>query len=200
MVADDEADAAVVAADLLAQAEHDPAAIPCLICLSEAFAAAVDAEIAAQLAVLPTAEIASQALKNGYAVVVGSVDEAADISDRLAVEHVELHVKDAMALAGRLKHYGGLFVGGGAAEVLGDYGAGPNHTLPTGGTARSTGGLSVMTFLRVRTWMRVDDLAAANTMVQDAAMLGDLEGLAGHASAARMRLEKGSESGGKRKR
>ena len=88
----------------------------------------------------------------------------------------------------------------GAAEVLGDYGAGPNHTLPTGGTARSTGGLCTLTFLRVRTWMRVDDLVAANTMVEDAVMLGDLEGLAGHAAAARMRLTKSSESGSKRKR
>ena len=95
---------------------------------------------------------------------------------------------DAVALQKKIKHYGGLFVGAGAAEVLGDYGAGPNHTLPTGGTARSYGGLSVFTFLRVRTWMRVDDLAAAKTMVEDAAMLGDLEGLAGHAAAARFRL------------
>ena len=89
----------------------------------------------------------------------------------------------------------------GAAEVLGDYGAGPNHTLPTGGTARSTGGLCALTFLRVRTWMRVDDMGAARTMVQDAATLGDLEGLAGHAAAARLRLKDGAdEVGGKRKR
>ena len=66
-----------------------------------------------------------------------------------------------MAFGMSLKHYGGLFIGAGAAEVLGDYGAGPNHTLPTGGTARSTGGLCVLTFLRVRTWMRVDDPVAA---------------------------------------
>ena len=76
-------------------------------------------------------------------------------------------------------------------QVLGDYGAGPNHTLPTGGTARSTGGLCVLTFLRVRTWMRVDDREAARQMTLDAAMLGDLEGLAGHAAAARIRLPAG---------
>ena len=95
---------------------------------------------------------------------------------------------DPGPIARRLEHYGGLFVGEKSCEVLGDYGAGPNHTLPTGGTARSTGGLCALTFLRVRTWMRVDDLAAAKTMVEDAAMLGDLEGLAGHAAAARFRL------------
>lgn len=73
-------------------------------------------------------------------------------------------------------------------QVLGDYGAGPNHTLPTGGTARSTGGLCALTFLRVRTWMRVDDLHAAEQMTRDAAMMGDVEGLCGHAAAARIRL------------
>jgi len=94
-------------------------------------------------------------------------------------------------VAKQVDHYGGLFVGHNAAEVLGDYGAGPNHTLPTGGTARSMGGLSVMTFLRVRTWMRVDDAAAAQQMVSDAVALGEMEGLIGHArSAARRQLTK----------
>ena len=200
VIADDQADAHIVAADLLAQAEHDPSASSYLVCTSASFADAVDKELEKQLAALSTKEIAGAALKNGCCVVVSSLDEAVEISDRLAPEHLELCVEDPMELKLKLKHYGGLFCGQGAAEVLGDYGAGPNHTLPTGGTARSTGGLCTLTFLRVRTWMRVDDLAAANTMVQDAAMLGDLEGLAGHASAARLRLEKGSESGGKRKR
>lgn len=186
-----------MAADLLAQAEHDPSSIPSLICLSTAFNDQVEAELRTQLAALPTRDIASQALKNGYAVVVATIEEAADISDRLAVEHLEIHVEDAMELKKKLKHYGGLFVGQGAAEVLGDYGAGPNHTLPTGGTARSTGGLCALTFLRVRTWMRVDSLAEAEGMTSDAAMLGDLEGLHGHAAAARIRLPLSS---GKRKR
>jgi len=119
---------------------------------------------------------------------VPSVEAAMAISDRLAVEHVELHMEDAMTVGMRLKHYGGLFVGAGAAEVLGDYGAGPNHTLPTGGTARSTGGLCVMTFLRVRTWMRVDSTISARQMVSDAVALGEMEGLHGHAAAARARL------------
>lgn len=188
VLADDTADPSVVAKDLLAQAEHDPQALPALICLSEAFAAAVDAELSKQLAVLSTKDIASVALLNGFTVVVNSIEEAAAISDRLAVEHVELHCRDAMALGMRLKHYGGLFIGGGAAEVLGDYGAGPNHTLPTGGTARSAGGLCVLTFLRVRTWMRVDDSNAAKQTTADAVKLGELEGLVGHAAAARARL------------
>ena len=93
---------------------------------------------------------------------MASLDEAAAISDRNAPEHLEIHVANAMEFKKKLQHYGGLFVGEGAAEVLGDYGAGPNHTLPTGGTARSTGGLCALTFLRVRTWMRVDDKVAAH--------------------------------------
>ena len=110
--------------------------------------------------------------------------------------HFEIHVAEPMALKRRLKHYGGLFVGAGAAEVLGDYGAGPNHTLPTGGTARSSGGLCVMTFLRVRTWMRVDDATAAERMIEDAGMLADLEGLHGHAVAARRRLPANANANG----
>jgi len=205
VIADATADASVVAADLLAQAEHDPSASAYLICLSEDFAAAVDRELSAQLAKLSTREIATQALQNSYTVVVGTLDDAVEISDRLAPEHLEIHVAEPMALKKKLKHYGGLFVGAGAAEVLGDYGAGPNHTLPTGGTARSTGGLCVLTFLRVRTWMRVDDAAASQVMTEDAAMLADLEGLAGHAAAARIRLPgqagaAGQAAGDKRKR
>ncbi len=89
----------------------------------------------------------------------------------------------------KLEHYGALFLGHNAAEVLGDYGAGPNHTLPTGGTARSFGGLSVHTFLRVRTWLRIDDLAAARVITQDAEHLALLEGLHGHSRAAAMRVK-----------
>ena len=188
VLADEKANPVTVARDILAQAEHDPVAIPAVICLSERFAAAVDAEIAKQLKTLPTADIASQSLKNGYTVVVDSVAAGAEMCDRLAIEHLELHVEDAMKVAKTINHYGGLFIGDGAAEVLGDYGAGPNHTLPTGGTARSTGGLCVLTFMRVRTWMRVDDRIAAKRMTEDAVMLAELEGLFGHAEAAKCRL------------
>ena len=95
--------------------------------------------------------------ENSFAVVTKDIDEAIEIANRLAPEHLEVHTEDAQSLVPRFEHYGALFVGHNAAEVLGDYGAGPNHTLPTGGTARSFGGLSVHTFLRPRTWLRVDD-------------------------------------------
>ena len=104
VLADEDASPAVVATDLLAQAEHDPAAIPALVCLSESFAAAVDVELASQLKVLPTAETAVQALKNGYAVVVESVAAGAEMCDRLAIEHLELHVANAPAVAKTINH------------------------------------------------------------------------------------------------
>lgn len=104
--------------------------------------------------------------KNSFAVVTSDLMEAANVSNRLAPEHLELHVASPDALIPELSHYGALFVGHNAAEVLGDYGAGPNHTLPTGGTARSYGGLSVHTFLRPRTWLRVDDRQVITSLVE----------------------------------
>jgi phosphoribosyl-ATP pyrophosphohydrolase/phosphoribosyl-AMP cyclohydrolase/histidinol dehydrogenase len=186
--ADDSADPGVVAADLLAQAEHDPDALPVLVTLDRALADAVNAEVASQLETLPTRSTAEAALKNGFIVVVPDVEAGIRVCDLLAPEHLELDLRDAAAVAPRVKHYGGLFVEFHAAEVLGDYGAGPNHTLPTGGTARSSGGLSVLTFLRVRTWLRIDDPTASQELVKDAVALGRHEGLEGHARSAERRL------------
>ncbi|HEX9347455.1 MAG TPA: histidinol dehydrogenase, partial [Gemmatimonadales bacterium] len=92
-------------------------------------------------------------------------------------------------VAPRLAHFGALFIGAGSAEVLADYGAGPNHVLPTAGTARSKGGLSVYAFLRVRTWLRIDDSAAARPLVEDAAWFGRVEGLEAHARSAERRMD-----------
>lgn len=188
VLADDSADPGVVAADLLAQAEHDPDALPVLVTLDRPLAEAVNAELARQLEVLPTRSTAEAALRNGFIVVVPDLETGIRVCDLLAPEHLELDLRDAAAAAPRVKHYGGLFVGFHAAEVLGDYGAGPNHTLPTGGTARSSGGLSVLTFLRVRTWLRIDDPAASQELVRDAVALGRHEGLEGHARSAERRL------------
>lgn len=185
VLADDAADPDTVAADLLAQAEHDPDALPILVTTSAALIGAVRRALRDQLATLPTAETASASVAEGFAVLCPSLSEAIRVCDHLAPEHLEVMTRDAAAVQPRLSHYGGLFVGAGAAEVLGDYGAGPNHVLPTGGTARATGGLSVFTFLRVRTWLRVDAPAA---LARDAAALARLEGLEGHARSAERRL------------
>jgi phosphoribosyl-ATP pyrophosphohydrolase/phosphoribosyl-AMP cyclohydrolase/histidinol dehydrogenase len=191
VVADETADAGLVAADLLAQAEHDPDALPVLVTTSAALADRVEAELAAQLSTLPTAETARAALAQGFAVVVPALDDAVAAADRLAPEHLQLAMREPEALAPRFAHYGALFVGERAAEVLGDYGIGPNHTLPTGGTARFAGGLSVFTFLRVRTWLAVggpDAGPAFREAVADGVALARIEGLEAHARAAERRL------------
>jgi phosphoribosyl-ATP pyrophosphohydrolase/phosphoribosyl-AMP cyclohydrolase/histidinol dehydrogenase len=188
VLADGSADAALVAADLLAQAEHDPRAIPVLVTTSDEIAGSVEAELTRQLATLPTADVAVAALANGGVVVVTDLAAGIAACDLLAPEHLELHVDDAESVAPRLSHYGAIFIGESAAEVLGDYGAGPNHVLPTGRASRFTGGLSVLSFLRIRTWMAVHDGAGARELIEDAAWLGRVEGLEGHARSADRRL------------
>jgi histidinol dehydrogenase len=187
--ADETADPATVAADLLAQAEHDPDAVPVLVTVDATLVERVERELARLLADLPTAGVARAALAHGGALVVSSVDEGVAACDAIAPEHLQLQLRDADKVAPRLAQYGALFIGAGSAEVLGDYGAGPNHVLPTGGTARSFGGLSVYTFLRVRTWLRITDPAAARPLVEDAVWLARAEGLEAHARAAERRLQ-----------
>lgn len=187
VLADAFADPGTIAIDLLAQAEHDPDALPVLVATSLDLIDAVELELTKQLAELPTFETASVALKNGYAVLVADLAEGVAICNQLAPEHLEVLVENPSDVVSQLEHYGGLFIGEGTAEVFGDYGAGPNHTLPTGGTARSAGGLSVFDFLRIRTWMRIDDSAAADGLAGDAADLGRMEGLAAHALSAERR-------------
>jgi len=186
--ADESADPATVAADLLAQAEHDPDALPVLVTVDATLVERVEQELACRLGDLPTADVARAALTHGGAIVVSSVADGVAACDAIAPEHLQLELRDADAVAPRLAHYGALFIGAGSAEVLGDYGAGPNHVLPTGGTARFSGGLSVYTFLRVRTWLRIVDSGAARPLVEDAVWLGRAEGLEAHARAAERRL------------
>lgn len=181
VIADESADAAVVAADLLAQAEHDVDAIPVLVTTSSDFADRVDAELAAQLTDLPTAEVARAALDNGVCVVVESLSRAAGVSDSLAPEHLAIHAADPRAVAMQVRNYGSIFVGRSSAEAFADYGAGPNHVLPTGGGARYSGGLSVLTFLKASTWLSVDH---PEDLIEDTVRLARLEGLEAHARAA----------------
>ena len=189
VLADSTADPATVAADLLAQAEHDPQAVPVLVSVGDDIATLVSAEIMLQLETLPAPGVARAALANGGMVVVVDTDEAIAVCDLLAPEHLALQVADAETLAPRCRHYGALFIGAASAQVLGDYGAGPNHVLPTGRGARSAGGLSVLTFLRVRTWLAIDDPVAARALIEDAAWLSRAEGLEAHARSAERRLE-----------
>jgi phosphoribosyl-ATP pyrophosphohydrolase/phosphoribosyl-AMP cyclohydrolase/histidinol dehydrogenase len=190
VLADDTADPATVAADLLAQAEHDPDALPVLVTVSRSLADDVDAEIARQLEDLPTRTTAAAAIDGGFSVIAESIHQAVAVCDRIAPEHLQVLTADPDLVAARLSHWGGLFVGPTSAEVFGDYGAGPNHTLPTSGVARFKGGLSVLDFLRVRTWMKLEPGSGAEDMARDAAELARLEGLEAHARAAERRTRK----------
>lgn len=190
VIADETANAPIVAADLIAQAEHDVVARAILVTTTQQFVEQVDRELASQLSHLPepNRSTATEAMKRSFAVHCHNIDQCIAISDAIAPEHLEIQTRNSDDVAKRCANYGGLFIGQGAAEVLGDYGAGPNHTLPTGGTAKYTGGLSVFHFLRIRTWMTVDRPADSQSMVQDSIRMARLEGLEGHARAAEMRL------------
>lgn len=184
VIADQHAETHLVAADLIAQAEHDVEALPILVCTDDELRTEVEVEIGVQMADLPTARVASPAFQRGFAVVVSDLDHAALISDRIAPEHLALHVEDADALAARMSNYGSLFSGRLSAETFADYGVGPNHVLPTGGGARFQSGLSPITFLRSPTWLRLED---PGEVVADTAAFARLERLEGHARAAEAR-------------
>ena len=188
VIADASADAGQIAADLLAQAEHDPMASAMLGTTSAELVEAVERELEGQLAALSTADVARAALGNGFACLVETIDQLIELADLVAAEHLEIMASDAGSLADRIRHAGGVFVGAGSAEVLGDFGAGPNHTLPTGGTATHSAGLSVFHFLRPRTHLTITDPAKADGLIRDSIRMAELEGLPGHAEAARRRL------------
>lgn len=185
VVADASADPASVAADLLAQAEHDPRAVAVLVTTAPALLEQVEAALEAQLAELPTQGVAGAALRSqGAGVLVQDLEAAARLVDRLAPEHLHLAVAEPRGLAEALRSYGALFVGGASGEVFGDYGAGPNHVLPTGGGARYQAGLSVLTYLRPATFLELED---PGPLARDTAALARLEGLEAHARAAEQR-------------
>ena len=187
VLADDSGDPALIAADLLAQAEHDVDACPILISTCPPLIEAIDRELARQLETLPTRETAAAALAGGFALCVSDEDEAVRLCNEIAPEHLELFVREPERLVPRIRNCGCLFVGTQSAEVLGDYSAGPNHTLPTGGTARHASGLSVLNFLRQHTWIRIVSAAGSEELVTDAGALARLEGLPAHARSAEMR-------------
>lgn len=195
IIADDSANAALVAADLLAQAEHDDDARAILLTDSGKFASEVEQAMGLQLAALSTRQTAGVALaRAGVCCICDSIAHAAAIADELAPEHLEVFTRDAARVTASIRSYGAVFVGQPSAEVIGDYGIGPNHTLPTGGSARFSSGLNVGHFLTVRTFVAVTDQAACAEMYADAVALAALEGLPAHRAAAGLRLS--ASSGG----
>ena len=189
ILADATANPAWVAADLLAQAEHDTEARAILVTTAPGLVAAVEAELARQLETLPRRAIARAALERyGAAVVVATLDEAIALANRYAPEHLEVQCAEPRAIADRLTTSGAIFVGAWASEATGDYLAGANHVLPTGGAARYASPLGVYDF-RKRTSLVEYDAAAARADADDIEVLAGVEGLDAHGRSAAIRRE-----------
>jgi histidinol dehydrogenase len=186
VVADGANDPAWIAADLLSQAEHDPAAQSILITDDEAFAAAVVAEVERQVAQLATGVDAAASWRDHGAVVIAPLDEAPGLVDRIAPEHVEFAIEEPERLAGRVRHAGAIFLGRYAPEALGDYVAGSNHVLPTSRAARFSSGLSIYDFLK-RTSILGVGAAAFQVLAGPTVTLATAEGLPAHARSVSIR-------------
>lgn len=190
VVTSESGDAAEIAADLVAQAEHDPAAVAILVTTRADLAKLVIEEARLQSR---NNLVARESLKrNGVAIIASDIEEARAITNRLAPEHLTV---DATSDLEWVSNAGSVFVGGWSAQPMGDYISGPNHTLPTGGMARVRGGLSVNDFVKLVT---VQEYAAKGirTLAPDAALLAEAEGLTAHAAAIGIRLRKASTKRG----
>ena len=189
VIAEAGADARIIAADLLAQAEHDPLAKGILVTTDETLGRSVMAAVEEQLDVLPTANIASRSWADyGEIAVADTISEAIDMANSYAPEHLEVIVDKPETVVPHLVNYGSLFIGQYTAEVFGDYASGTNHTLPTLKAARYTGGVWAGTFLKVCTHQSM----TKQGMLDISGLVSNMahgEGLAGHARAAEIRKE-----------
>lgn len=188
VLADDTANAALVAADLLSQAEHDPQAQVIALATSAACAGAVRAQVLSQLEDLPRKTIANEALNNARLIVVPERAAMLDIVNRYAPEHLIIQMHDAEEMAQGVRHAGSVFLGSSTPEALGDYASGANHVLPTGGAARCHGGLGLESFMHFVTEQRASP-AALRAIGPAVMQLARMEGLEAHARAVALRLE-----------
>jgi len=190
VLADETADPALLAMDLLSQAEHDEMARSILITDSEALAAKVAAEIDKALEILPRAEIARKSIEsNGVIIVAQDMDHAVATMNKLAPEHLEVMTKNPHELLPLIKHAGAIFLGNNTPEAIGDYVAGPNHTLPTSGTARFFSPLGVENFLKKSSIISMSR-AGLHEVGPAAAMIAGVEGLDAHRLSVELRLKK----------
>ncbi len=187
VIADDTSNPSFVAADLLAQAEHDTSAQVMLVCSNVDMIQKVQAEIKEQLNVLPRKEIAAGALKNSAAVLVDSLKEAIEVSNAYAPEHLILNIATADDYIDQVKHAGSVFLGPYTPESLGDYASGTNHVLPTSGFARTFGGLSIRPFMKSMTVQRASKEGLKN-IAQTVETLAEMESLHAHKNAVTVRV------------
>ncbi len=189
VIADETANADWLAADLLSQAEHDKLASAIMITDSEALATAVSAAVEKRLEKLPRREIAAESIKNnGKIIITESIMQAAELSDRIAPEHLELAVARPEKLLEQIKNAGSVFLGHYTPEATGDYMAGTNHTLPTGGTARFSSPLGVDDFIKKTQFIKMSREALEN-YYRDIAAFAESEGLNAHAESVKARFE-----------
>lgn len=187
VIADGSARADLIAADLLAQAEHDVLARPILVSLSAELTCQVEKELKSQLSQLPDPQVASKALQNNcWLITCSSPEEACTLANSIAPEHLSLFVRNAEKFINRLSSYGCLFVGQNSAEVFGDYCAGSNHILPTNAASRYTGGLHPADFVKFVCSLRIEGRAVKN-LSGCAALIARAEGLVAHAKSAEKR-------------
>jgi histidinol dehydrogenase len=187
IIADHLANPVFVAADLLAQAEHDPLAAAVLITTSADLAEQVVHEVQVQLVNHPRRTLTEKAIAHyGVVIVVDTLERAADLSNEFAPEHLELEVVDPWALLEKIRHAGAIFLGSDTPEAIGDYLAGPNHTLPTSGSARFASALGVETFMKHSSLIQYSG-TALNKVASAIEVLADAEGLPSHRDSVRLR-------------
>jgi histidinol dehydrogenase len=190
IIADSSATPALVAVDLLSQAEHDELASSVLLTDSSSLAGEVKKELGIQLRALKRKEIAKKSLKNfGAVIVVKNMQEAVGLANRIAPEHLEVMTRAPRKLLPEIRNAGAVFLGKWSPEALGDYSAGPNHTLPTGSTARFSSALGVYDFIK-RTSLVEFDRSGLQGLAWSVRTLAETEGLQGHAESVRKRIEK----------
>jgi histidinol dehydrogenase len=195
VLADATADPEFVAADLLSQAEHDERASAILITPHRPLAEAVQNQVRQRVPRLPRAAVIEQALADyGACIVTETMDGAVDLMNDLAVEHLELHTDDPWQTMTRIRHAGAIFLGEHSSEPVGDYFAGPNHVLPTGGTARHASALGVDDFVRTQSVLSYTEKRLDQTGPQ-IATIAEAEDLQAHAEAIRVRLGRNDEDG-----
>jgi len=188
ILADETAEARFVAADMLAQAEHGADASAILMTTSEKLAREVAAELARQIELQPRKEIIRESLSvYGFILIVDDLPQACGVVNQLAPEHLHLILADEQTVTARIKHAGAIFFGSHTPEVVGDYWAGPNHVLPTGGAARFSSALGVYDFVKRTSVMRYSENQLQEAIAKIAA-LAESEGLYAHASSAKIRL------------
>jgi histidinol dehydrogenase len=189
IISDEKTPPSFVAADLISQAEHDEMAMAILITNSEAFGRTVREELKRQLSSLKRAKIAHASLnQRGAILVVKDLEEAIELANRIAPEHLELCVRNSFSLVKRLKHAGAVFLGPHTPEAIGDYLAGPNHILPTGGTARFSSALGVEDFIK-RTNLMSFTRDALRRFEKDVKRFAEWEGLEGHYQSVKVRVK-----------